>query len=244
MQDKHVYIFDIPFFSATKSELLDLVEARVENSDKTYIVTANAEIAMQAKDNKDYFNIIKKATYIVPDGIGVVKGAKILNQEIPERVPGIELMIDLLKIANTKKQSVYFYGAKPEVIEAMVDNIKKEYPNVNIVGYNHGYDNDEDNSITEQIINLKPDYIFVAKGAPLQDKWIEKVLNQVDKGLFMGVGGSFDVVAGVVKRAPEIWQKLNLEWFYRIAGDPKRWKRSMTLPKFVVEVVKERITKK
>ena len=210
---------------------------------KTYVVTANAEIAMYAKENISYFNIITKADYIVPDGIGVVKGAKILKKEIKERVPGIELMVDLLKIANKFNQKVYFYGAKNEVIEKMIKGIKTDYPNINIVGYSNGYINDEDNKITDEIIKLKPDYVFVAKGAPLQDEWINKVIQKTDKGLFMGVGGSFDVLAGVVKRAPEIWQKLNLEWLYRIAGDPKRWKRSMALPKFVIEVFKLRITK-
>ena len=152
-------------------------------------------------------------------------------------------MVDLLKIANKFNQKVYFYGAKNEVIEKMIKRIKSDYPNINIVGYSNGYINDSDNKITDEIINLEPDYVFVAKGAPLQDEWINKVIQKTDKGLFMGVGGSFDVLAGVVKRAPEIWQKLNLEWLYRIAGDPKRWKRSMALPKFVIEVLKLRISK-
>ena len=95
---------------------------------------------------------------------------------------------------------------------------------------------DENDKITNEIINLRPDYVFVAKGAPLQDEWINKIIQKTDKGLFMGVGGSFDVLSGEVKRAPEIWQRLNLEWLYRIAGNPKRWKRSMALPKFIIEI--------
>jgi len=152
-------------------------------------------------------------------------------------------MVNLLEIANKFNQKVYFYGAKEEILEKMIEKIKVEYSNINIVGYSNGYINDDNNEITNDIINLKPDYIFVAKGAPLQDKWIDKVIQKVDSGLFMGVGGSFDVLSGNVKRAPKIWQKLNLEWLYRIAGDPKRWKRSMELPKFVIEVLKLRITK-
>ena len=182
----------------------------------------------------------RKATYIVPDGIGVVKGAKILNQNIPERVPGIELMTDLLSMANENNQSVYFYGAKKEVIDSMVKKLLIDYPNLNIVGYCDGYNNDEDDSVTNEVIKLEPDYVFVAKGCPLQDEWINKVIVKVDKGLFMGVGGSFDVLGGFVKSAPKIYQKLNLEWLYRIAGNPKRWKRSLALPKFVVEVIKEK----
>lgn len=244
MENNLVEIFNIPFINMEKREILKVLEKRVLENKKTYIVTANAEIVMYAKDNKSYFDIITKADYIVPDGIGVVKGAKILKKEIKERVPGVELMVDLLKVANEFNQKVYFYGAKDEVIEKLVRVIQADYPNINIVGYSNGYINDENNEITEQIINLKPDYVFVAKGAPLQDQWINKVMKYTNKGLFMGVGGSFDVLSGNVKRAPEIWQKLNLEWLYRIAGDPKRWKRSITLPKFVIEVFKLRITKK
>ena len=243
MEKNLVEIFNIPFINMKKEDILKILEQRVAENKKTYVVTANAEIVMYAKENVSYFNIITKADYIVPDGIGVVKGAQILKKEIKERVPGIELMVDLLKIANKFNQKVYFYGAKNEVIEKMIKRIKSDYPNINIVGYSNGYINDADNKITDEIINLEPDYVFVAKGAPLQDEWINKVIQKTDKGLFMGVGGSFDVLAGQVKRAPEIWQKLNLEWLYRIAGDPKRWKRSMTLPKFVIEVLKLRIIK-
>ena len=243
MEKNFVEIFNIPFINMKKEEILKILEQRVVENKKTYVVTANAEIVMYAKENVSYFNIITKADYIVPDGIGVVKGAQILKKEIKERVPGIELMVDLLKIANKFNQKIYFYGAKNEVIEKMIQRIKSDYPNINIVGYSNGYINDADNKITDEIINLEPDYIFVAKGAPLQDEWINKVIQKADKGLFMGVGGSFDVLAGEVKRAPEIWQKLNLEWLYRIAGDPKRWKRSMALPKFVIEVLKLRIIK-
>ena len=243
MEKNFVEIFNIPFINMKKEEILKILEQRVVENKKTYVVTANAEIVMYAKENVSYFNIITKADYIVPDGIGVVKGAKILKKEIKERVPGIELMGDLLKIANKFNQKVYFYGAKNEVIEKMIERIKSDYPNINIVGYSNGYINDADNKITDEIINLQPDYVFVAKGAPLQDEWINKVIQKTNKGLFMGVGGSFDVLAGEVKRAPEIWQKLNLEWLYRIAGDPKRWKRSMALPKFVIEVLKLRISK-
>ncbi len=243
MEKNLVEIFNIPFINMKKEDILKILEQRVAENKKTYVVTANAEIVMYAKENVSYFNIITKADYIVPDGIGVVKGAQILKKEIKERVPGIELMVDLLKIANKFNQKVYFYGAKNEVIEKMIKRIKSDYPNINIVGYSNGYINDSDNKITDEIINLEPDYVFVAKGAPLQDEWINKVIQKTNKGLFMGVGGSFDVLAGEVKRAPEIWQKLNLEWLYRIAGDPKRWKRSMALPKFVIEVLKLRISK-
>lgn len=238
---KKVSILDIPFISLNRHDLLNLIYSRVDKGEKTHIVTVNAEIAVHSKKSKKYFEIMKNATYIVPDGIGIVKGAKILNQNIPERVPGIELMENMLEMANKNRQKVYFYGAKEEVLESMIENITNKYVNLNIVGYNHGYEDDEDDKITNDIINLKPDYIFVAKGYPAQDIWIDKVLKKVEKGCFMGVGGSFDVLSGFVKRAPAIWINLNLEWFYRIVKDPKRWRRSIAIPRFVIEVLRERI---
>lgn len=240
MNDKYVKILDLPFIAEDRNTILNLISKRVENDEKTFIITANAEIAMYARENKEYLELTKKSNYIVADGIGIVKGAKLLNKNIPERIPGIELMMDMIEYANLNDKKVYFYGAKPETIEKMVNILKNKYTKLNIVGYHHGYHDDSDNKIMNNVIQLKPDYVFVAKGCPLQDEWIIKVLDNVDKGVFMGVGGSFDVISGNVKRAPEIWQKLNLEWMYRLLNNPQRIGRYVSLPKFVLEVLKDR----
>lgn len=240
MGNRYVKVLDLPFIAESRKTILDLIAKRVENEEKTFIITANAEIAMYARENKEYLELIKKSNYIVADGIGIVKGAKILNENIPERIPGIELMMDMLEYGNNNEKKVYFYGSKPETIEKMVDILKNKYQKLNIVGYHHGYYNDLDNKIMNEVIELKPDYVFVAKGCPLQDEWIIKVLDNVDKGIFMGVGGSFDVISGNVKRAPKAWQKLNLEWLYRLLGNPQRIGRYVALPKFVLEVIKDR----
>lgn len=235
-----VKILDLEFFSDSKQELLEDIFTRVKNNQKTFIITANAEIAMYARSNKDYLEIAKGADLIVPDGIGIIKGAKIQKKHIKERIPGIELMINLIEHANYNNEKVYFYGAKEETLNKMISNLKLKYGSLNIVGYHHGYHDDSDNKITNDIKTLKPDYIFVAKGCPLQDDWINKVIKEVDKGIFMGVGGSFDVISGNVKRAPKVWQNLNLEWLYRVLSDPKRINRYVALPKFVLEVIKDR----
>lgn len=240
MDNKYVKILDLPFIAEDRNTILNLIYKRVENDEKTFIITANAEIAMYARENKEYLELTKKSNYIVADGIGIVKGAKLLNKNIPERIPGIELMMDMIEYANLNDKKVYFYGAKPETIEKMVNILKNKYTKLNIVGYHHGYHDDSDNKIMNEVIQLKPDYVFVAKGCPLQDEWIIKVLDNVDKGVFMGVGGSFDVISGNVKRAPEIWQKLNLEWMYRLLNNPQRIGRYVSLPKFVLEVLKDR----
>ena len=240
MGEKYVKVLDLPFIAEDRKTILNLIAKRVDNEEKTFIITANAEIAMYARENKEYLELTKKSNYIVADGIGIVKGAKLLNENIPERIPGIELMMDMLEYANLNNKKVYFYGAKPDTIEKMVTILKNKYPKLNIVGYHHGYHDDSDNKIMNEVIQLKPDYVFVAKGCPLQDEWITKVLDNVDKGVFMGVGGSFDVISGNVKRAPELWQKLNLEWMYRLLSNPQRIGRYVSLPKFVIEVLKDR----
>lgn len=240
MGAKYVKVLDLPFIAEDRKTILNLIAKRVDNEEKTFIITANAEIAMYARENKEYLELTKKSNYIVADGIGIVKGAKLLNENIPERIPGIELMMDMLEYANLNNKKVYFYGAKPETIEKMVTILNNKYSKLNIVGYHHGYHDDSDNKIMNEVIQLKPDYVFVAKGCPLQDEWITKVLDNVDKGVFMGVGGSFDVISGNVKRAPELWLKLNLEWLYRLLSNPQRIGRYVSLPKFVIEVIKDR----
>ena len=240
MGAKYVKVLDLPFIAEDRKTILNLIAKRVDNEEKTFIITANAEIAMYARENKEYLELTKKSNYIVADGIGIVKGAKLLNENIPERIPGIELMMDMLEYANLNNKKVYFYGAKPETIEKMVTILKNKYSKLNIVGYHHGYHDDSDDKIMNEVIQLRPDYVFVAKGCPLQDEWITKVLDNVDKGVFMGVGGSFDVISGNVKRAPELWLKLNLEWLYRLLSNPQRIGRYVSLPKFVIEVIKDR----
>ena len=240
MGEKYVKVLDLPFIAEDRKTILNLIAKRVDNEEKTFIITANAEIAMYARENKEYLELTKKSNYIVADGIGIVKGAKLLNENIPERIPGIELMMDMLEYANLNNKKVYFYGAKPETIEKMVTILNNKYSKLNIVGYHHGYHDDSDDKIMNEVIQLRPDYVFVAKGCPLQDEWITKVLDNVDKGVFMGVGGSFDVISGNVKRAPELWLKLNLEWLYRLLSNPQRIGRYVSLPKFVIEVIKDR----
>lgn len=240
MGAKYVKVLDLPFIAEDRKTILNLIAKRVDNEEKTFIITANAEIAMYARENKEYLELTKKSNYIVADGIGIIKGAKLLNENIPERIPGIELMMDMLEYANLNNKKVYFYGAKPETIEKMVTILNNKYSKLNIVGYHHGYHDDSDDKIMNEVIQLRPDYVFVAKGCPLQDEWITKVLDNVDKGVFMGVGGSFDVISGNVKRAPELWLKLNLEWLYRLLSNPQRIGRYVSLPKFVIEVIKDR----
>lgn len=237
---KKVEILGVQFDYITKSELVAALANRIQKSEKTFVVTANPEIVMHAKNSPSYKRIVEQSTYTIADGIGVIYGAKILKKSLPERVPGYEIMVELLELGNKEGLSAYFLGASQEVIEALQENVKKRYPNLIIAGAHNGYFKSEDPEILEDVKKANADMVFVAIGYPRQEEWIHQHMEQFEKGLFMGVGGSFDVIAGKVKRAPVIWQKLNLEWFYRLLKQPSRFKRMLVLPQFLIEVFKVR----
>lgn len=229
-------------YKGSKDELYNLVENNLKNKTKTFIVTANPETYMLSKKDKDMHNILyNKNNLVVPDGISVVKTAKFLGYDIKERITGIDLAEYLLEIANENKYKVYLFGASGEVIENLEKNIHEKYKDINIVGATNGYVKDKD-SVMEYIKKIKPDIVMLALGIPLQEKLINKHINDFKKGIFIGVGGSFDVLSGSKKRAPKIFIKLNLEWLYRILREPKRLTRFIKHNiKFIIVVLKEKI---
>ncbi|MGM9986038.1 MAG: WecB/TagA/CpsF family glycosyltransferase [Bacillaceae bacterium] len=237
---KTVEILGIPFLNTTMNGMIDTLKNRVNKQEKTFVVTANPEIVMHALEDKQYEQILKeKADYVIADGIGVIRGAQLLGTPLPERVPGVEILANLLQFANEAGKSVYFVGAKPEVVEMAVANTKKTYPNVKIAGFHHGFFKDgEDGAILADIKEKQPDLVFVGLGFPRQERWIANAMEQCEKGIFMGVGGSIDILAGTVKRAPKVWQTLNIEWLYRLVKQPSRWRRMLVLPQFMMKVVK------
>lgn len=231
-----VSILGVDFIHTTMNGMIDKLAHHLEKEEKAFVVTANPEIVLHAYENEDYNKLLQQADYITADGIGVVKAAKWLGKSLPERVTGYDMFMKLLHIANERSYSIYLLGAKEEVIERAVAAIHEQFPNVKIAGYHHGYFDWHDKTIENEVKELKPDLMFLAIGFPRQEQWISERIASFDKGIFMGVGGSFDVIAGEVKRAPLIWQKLNLEWLYRLLKQPSRWRRMLALPKFVLTV--------
>ena len=206
------------------------------------IVTLNPEIISEAQKNKKLSDIIETSELVVPDGIGVELGLKILGYNV-HRIAGIELGRALLEKFAENGKKIALLGAKPEIIELAVKNIENEIPNINIVYYNDGYFKNDD-KIMKELQGASPDLILVALGSPKQDFFINDLKKLLPDSVMIGLGGSFDVWAGVVKRAPEIYQKLGLEWFYRTIKEPKRFKRIFpTLPLFILKVLKERFIK-
>ncbi len=233
---RHVTIMGVPFLHISQQGFVDLLVNRIEQQEKTFVVTANPEVVMQANENPTVKGYLNQATYICADGIGVIKAAQILGDSLPERVTGYDTMVKLLEVGQQKHFKVYLLGAQKETIEKTIANIHKDYPNVEVVGYHDGFFDWNTNHIADDIAALQPDLVFVALGVPRQEKWITENLDKFSKGVFIGVGGSFDVIAGTVKRAPVIWQKLNLEWLYRLLRQPSRFIRMLVLPRFALKV--------
>ena len=212
-------------YKESKNSFFKEVEKNLLNEKKTFIVTANPETFMMANKIPEFDEIlINENTTVVADGIGIVKSAKFLGINIEERITGVDISYELLNYANKYKKSIYLFGASKYVIDLTVKNIKNMYPDLNILGYSDGYVENKD-LVFDDIKKLSPDIVLVALGVPNQELLIGKHYNDFEKGIFIGVGGTFDVISGTVKRAPKIFQKLNIEWLYRIAGDKKRIKR-------------------
>lgn len=213
-------------YKGNKSSFFKVIENNLLNNNKMFIVTANPETFMKADAISEFDKaLINPKTTIVPDGIGVVKAANYIGiSEIKERITGVDISYKLLELANKYSKSIYLLGASKDVIELTVKNINKEYPKVNILGYSDGYVDNKDD-IFKRIKNISPDIVLVALGVPKQELLIAKHYDSFSKGIFVGVGGTFDVISGTKKRAPQIIQKLNIEWLYRIIGNKERIKR-------------------
>ena len=206
-------------------EFYEEVKSAIQNETKMFIITANPETLMIAEKDEEFKNIIldDKAT-VVADGIGLIKGAKMLNIPLENRVLGVDLAVKVLEYCHEFGKSVYLFGAKPEVIQKMKEMIHEKYDHLKLVGAKDGYVKEKD-EVFEDIKQKNPDVVLVALGIPAQEKIIAKHLDEFSKGIFIGVGGSFDVISGSKRRAPQIFIKLNLEWLYRITVEPKRLKR-------------------
>lgn len=212
-------------YNKSKDSFHNLVKENLKNDEKMFIVTANPETLMIAEDNEEFSKVLlDEKTIIVPDGIGVLKGAKMLGIDMKETITGVELCAKLFEYLNEMNKSLCLFGAKKEVVEKLRGVINEKYPNIKLLKIYDGYIEDKD-KVMEEIVDLKPDVTLIALGIPKQEMLIYKYLDKFNKGIFVGVGGSFDVLSGSKKRAPKIFIKLKLEWLYRITREPKRLKR-------------------
>ncbi len=241
MSRKTVEILGVKVDSITFNEALEKAENLVKTEGVSMIFTPNPEIIMCAKDDDEMKDILNSADICTADGIGVVYGSKILGTPVPERVAGFDLVCALLEKLAKSGEGVFLFGAKPGVAEAAKAKMEEKYPGICVAGCHHGYFKPEDEAeIVEKINSSGAKLLLVCLGAPKQEKWIAKHKNELSVNLCMGVGGTLDVFAGTAKRAPKLFIKLNLEWAYRILKNPSRIGRFAALPKFVIEVLKNK----
>ncbi|QWU18102.1 WecB/TagA/CpsF family glycosyltransferase [Paenibacillus sophorae] len=221
----------------TVSYLIEAVRSRTPHQ----VITANPIMVMTALENPNYMNIMTAAELVVPDGTGVVWAAERGGNPVKERVAGFDLLHELMRVGESYHWRVYLLGSTPEVIQETASKLQKQYPGLIIAGFRDGFFGPaEDEEVINGILETEPDLLFVARGADTQEPWIAKHKSRLAIPVMMGVGGSFDVISGRTKRAPLAFQKLRLEWFYRLLKEPTRYKRMLALPKFAVKVIREK----
>ena len=228
-----INILGVNISQLTMSQTVAKALSFLEDGKNHVIYTPNSEIIYEAYKNPEFAEVLNSADINTADGIGVVYASKILKNPLSERVAGYDFLNNLIKEAAPLNKKVFLFGSKPGVAEEAGAELEKRYPGIVICGTRDGYfKDDESEEIAKEIKQAEPDIVFVCLGAPKQENWIYKYKNIIDAKIIMGAGGSLDVLAGKVERAPEKWQKAGLEWAYRLKKEPKRFMRMTALPKF------------
>ena len=220
-------ILGVHVHAVTNTQTLTLIEQFIASGQPHQLCTVNPEFVVAAQDDFEFRQIINNAALALPDGIGLLKAARFLGTTpLPERVAGSELVVTLARLSHLKGYRIFFLGAQPGVAQQAIVNLKVHYPNLVVAGAHAGSPAPADNEeIIRRILPTQPDVLLVAYGAPYQDKWIARNLERLNIPLCMGVGGSFDFLAGTAKRAPAWVQRLGLEWLHRLLMEPWRWRR-------------------
>ncbi|MDF2723201.1 MAG: tarA [Paenibacillus sp.] len=235
---KQVSIMGVPFSKMNHTETIRHLSqiANGKRGSTYHVVTANPEIVTSATKDEQLMRILQEAGLITADGIGIVLAAKWKGEPLPGRVTGYDMLIDLLAEGSKRKWSFYFLGTDEETSRKAVDIIVERYPGVRVAGRHNGFFKaDEETAILSEIQAANVDFLIVAMGAPHAERWIYRNKPQLNAKIVMGVGGSLDIIAGKVKRAPTFWIKLNLEWLYRLLSNPSRWRRQLVLPVFAAK---------
>ena len=220
----------------TMQEAVVKASSLMETEKLSMIFTPNSEIILYASNNPEFAEVLNKGDMVIPDGIGVVYGAKILKNPIKERVAGYDLVCNLLPIMAEKGQSVYLLGAKPGVAEKAAETLLAKYPGLVIAGTHDGYFKDDEEVIAD-INKSSPDFLMVCLGFPKQENWIYNNREKLNAKLAIGAGGCLDVFAGTVQRAPDFYCEHGIEWLYRLVKQPTRFVRMLSLPKFGLKVL-------
>lgn len=234
-----VDILGIGFDNLTMDEAAAEGWRLLQESGTHYVVTPNPEIVEVCRENPAAQSAVNGADLVLPDGIGVIYGARLLGTPLKEKTPGIEFAARLMEKMAGEGKSLFLLGAKPGIAELAAEKLRAQYPGLMIAGTHDGYFQ-EDGLVAEEIAGSGADAVFVCLGAPKQELWMAKNGAATGARLLCGLGGSLDVFAGTVSRAPKFWSRIGMEWFYRLCREPSRIGRMKKLPLFLVHVGQEK----
>ncbi|MGH4140116.1 WecB/TagA/CpsF family glycosyltransferase [Clostridium sp.] len=214
----------------------------INNFEKVHIVSGNPEVLNSGLQNNILLdNFTSESSIIIPDGISTVICSKIVGQPVKEKIAGIELMDCLVKKCEKENLGIYLLGSTKKTVDMCNINLQTKYRKLNVLGSHDGYfDLDNCEELLEEIEKVSPKVIFVAMGCPRQELFIAKYMDRLPCSVFMGVGGSFDIIAGNLKRAPKWMINIGMEWLYRVVKEPFRIKRLVSIPKFILMVLKDK----
>jgi N-acetylglucosaminyldiphosphoundecaprenol N-acetyl-beta-D-mannosaminyltransferase len=237
-------ILDVWVDPVTMEQALGYVRRMVESGDRTHSIFAvNPEKNFSVPKDRDLYGAFRTADLLIPDGIGVVLAAKVLHGAKLSRVPGVEMMENICRLAASEGYSVFIYGSKEEVNSKAAEELVRRYPSLRIAGRSNGYvKENEMEGLVASINDSGAQILFLALGSPKQEKWYAIYKDKLTHvRVVQGIGGTLDTIAGNVKRAPEIWCKLSLEWLYRLLAEPSRIRRQKVLPVFAAKVLWEKM---
>ena len=238
-----VHFLGVPMDTLTMEETIETIDRRLSADKFTQHVVVNVAKIVQMQTNPELRDAVAACDIINIDGAGVVFGGRILGLKILERVAGIDLFFQLLTYAEENRRSVYLLGATDDVIKNAIARIQSDFPQLNIAGFHDGYFWDYEDEMVREIRKSDADLLFVGIGSPLKEQFIDRWKQALGVGFAMGVGGTFDIVAGMTKRAPRWMQRSGLEWLYRIIQEPRRmwWRYVSTNSRFAVMLISEKI---
>ena len=235
-------ILGVKVDAVTMSQAVERVANLIDAGTPSIVATANAEMLLRATHDAELKDILNAASLVVPDGAGTVWAARHLGKHMPERVAGFDLVQELMKVAPVKGWKFFLFGSAPTIADKAKSKAEQLYPGIKIVGTRNGYFTPDDElEIISQIKSSRPDILLAALGVPKQEKWLAKFRDELNVPVSIGVGGTFDVMAGVVKRAPLWMQRAKLEWLFRAMLQPSRAGRLVALPKFVLKVHQQKV---
>lgn len=228
-----------PIHAMTLGQALVEVDRAIRTRSRLRIGVVNAAKLVNMRRDAELREDVLSSDLILADGMAVVWAARLLGRPLPERVAGIDLMQEMLRVGNESGYRVYCLGATQEVLDATVARIARDYPNVVVAGRHHGYFRpEEESAIAAEISAARADILFVAMSSPLKERFLARWSDRLDVPVWHGVGGTFDVLAGHVRRAPPSWQRLGLEWLYRVKQEPRRlWRRYLVTNTLFCEMV-------